>query len=672
MTGNEDKTITSKDSFEFRRRVNLVRHSIYGVFLSSKNQEFVSIYQILNRILILLQQPVTFVFYEKIENKYKRINHEFMSDPFYRNDLYNNKTKELKIKGEKITCAPEEITIGGSLKGKSNCFYCLFRVFDTEYYLMVFRVVKKTNNLKKSNDKYTEFQAILDEGDESITNTNSYIRWCMKEILSLKDFFHDNFKKSFKVAVEKTIKQLYSENTPSSKSNNQKIEYDKDSVKDIEKRLGNIFSAYTKIGYATRLINSVPPEGNMNSETGVSPVETQQEVNESFSQPNIILFTRSFSVEADKSGKKWRRDGLYDYDVRLCIYSSESDENTQEDDIKTIFKTMSEIGMDAVHNQYKCEKYINRFEDENSRVDGEKVFDEFLKILSQNSEASNKKILEILKSPLGKNARSFSDPVFCSGLIHFRYPFARGGLERIDGKLFDENGEWIEENKNDWLRVVIAHYYFEAIAPYHEIKQKDENKNEQLALILIPVEVGSSTWGVLGHIVKTSAKDNDEIASGSEEWDAIYNFYEHIFQRVQRDLRQDLLKEYLDVRFRYLKDRVIWEILFQCESHIDAQRVLKADFKNNKYLERYFPFSKVELSINKKQWDMLPDVLNLNIKIHSNDFFPEQRARDRNFLDSYLEKEVTKYVGSICREAINDMLQVAISELQRSESNQSR
>lgn len=595
------QSINNKKDFEYRRRLSLVRHSIYGVYLSSKNETFVSIHQILNQILILLQYPVCFAIYKEEKESYERIDYKLLADPMYVGAFYGDKVPKYYI----------------PIKGENN----LFPMYGTKFYLMAFVVKKVKNNDGK---KEVGFYPIYNKKNDDIENSGDYIRCCLQDILTLEHFYDENFAKRFQKAFLDTIKIISVPDERHSKKDNNIEEIDDETVEKLEDIINNSFMAYSKVGFATKLLN------------GASEKSCK------FDQPNIVLFSRSY-----RNDNQLRKE-MYDYDVRLCI------PDEQKKDIHQIFYNMKNMGMKDVHEY--CAHYVYDTDDSlhSNQEDRKKIYSEFEEILEgiAENDVEEGELISILTSKLGMKTRSFSDPVFSSGgLVHMRFPVEKSGL--VGGGNEGLSGL----DQKDKLRVILAHYLFESIAPRHK-----ETYN-QLALILIPVEIGGTCWGVMAHIIKIDDERGQEnLFQSQNTWSGVFNFYQHVAQRVQRDLRRDLLKNYLDVRFKDFKDETLKEILYVCESWEEAKDALKRDSENNKYLERYFPFSKLEIHINEKQWEAAPDVLNLDIELHRNSFFPEQRARDSRFLDSYLKKEVSNYVDNICKEAIKEIFQVAITK----------
>ena len=120
------------------RHVDTIAGSIFGLFFSSTKPEDVSFHDILNRIMLLVQAPITFVLCKKEKNIIRKI-YNFNPHLFHQTDI-NHKLNEI------IRDKEADVVIN---EGK------LFCLFGSEYFLMVLLAIN--HNTKPSFSKDYNF-----------------------------------------------------------------------------------------------------------------------------------------------------------------------------------------------------------------------------------------------------------------------------------------------------------------------------------------------------------------------------------------------------------------------------------------------------------------------------------------------------------------------------------
>lgn len=153
-----------------------------------------------------------------------------------------------------------------------------------------------------------------------------------------------------------------------------------------------------------------------------------------------------------------------------------------------------------------------------------------------------KKCVDILRSPVGKNARSLTDSAYHTGLIHTNFVFDFAGIDRIRGLGSEptkrEADKYIEENEDDLLRIVMLFYILSEMVNWNgSIKNFDPRK---IAAVLIPVKMRGAVWGVTIHATYVEEELNNY--KNVAYWISFYH-----------------LTTTLKVKNQKLFDRILWD-----------------------------------------------------------------------------------------------------------------
>ncbi len=402
--------ITTSTHPEFQRRITLIKQLLFGMYFSADRPSNISISSFINRLIILIQQPVVFVAYHKTNNEeIERIKFDFVSDPLYVDKIKENTYERMS----------EE-------EAKSR----LFQVFDLDYYFQVI-FVGFDDSLQNTNAKAT-FKKLnpipSTEHETPITSLDDYIAVCLQEVLSLEKITSDIFKDKFSSAVEQSFNKLV--NSTEIKENSS-VQPEK-SEKLPERVRDDLFeSIHNKIKRSSLLLNA------FGSSIDNSP----------FDLANAFLLVRNYIHT-----QGYKRYGLYDYNIHYVV------PETQREEFGNFLTEIAANKLDWMHK-----KGIQPFKNRVSKKRQDTVvnhLDNFNKALIRKGTEG---IVNNFSSDISHCFRSFSDPVFNSAnIIHFTFPFDSGTVE---GVIDDGDGD-------NYLRAITGHYLFSAMANNIDENQK--------------------------------------------------------------------------------------------------------------------------------------------------------------------------------------------------------
>lgn len=594
---------------EVERRVDLIYHSIIGTYLSSNNKQFVSFYQILNRALVLVQSPACIALYKEDINGSKKSyvysDFDFISDGVNRNH-YINALKEIHGKNR----------VDGRYRIKQNGVNSkkLYNLFGTEYYFLLFSIERRQDNdnlipvfKNIPNKNYLKYQ--------EITNIEDYIGFCFKKL-----FQKEGVSKVFKSAVLNSLQTL------TSKKIDKIIPENKFILKSEEEEINNLdnlfFSSLIKenegiLDSIYSKINHVPNNILRSIINDTSYYEL----------PNIFFFTRFYSRKKERF-KTEDFEG-YSYNIRMVIPESQQ---------KSILSYLIEIQKRGKEETLRRSNSSYHGLDKGNQLI-ESIDNYFWCLLNDSPQ----KILDILMSNVGDNARSFTDSVFSSGTIHFREPFKIAGIDRIiksDCKTFDDIPE---QDIKDFIRIVSFYYIIDAMAPW--VSDSGEcNKY----LILYPIEVSGKIMSIVGQAINMTK--NEFLDRNS--WEAIYYFYHYVFLRVEIGYRSKIKQSYLKEISNNLKGLLLKTILhggLKSTKYEDIEKVIVDINKYVSYFSRFHSYNNISISI--KESDITSDITlfgehDLLIKLKDNNYFPS--IRNSKELGNLITKFNTNSVITKC------------------------
>lgn len=627
---------------ELDNRIAIIKSSIYDIFFTSNDPKTISFTVILNRILILVQKPITFVIYKKNEKgNYVRY-FNFIKDGWHRTEFLN----ALKKFEEDILYADY-----------------LFPIYSKKYKLAVFKIDR--NEYKNEEDRKSEFKYVknkfstVDLKDYLILDKDKdYIRYMILSIF--KGEYSEYFVSTAEKSIDSLSEDFYGNEIKNTNKNifykNDYFSLDNFYVEKLKIRKSideSINKTFIKIKESTKIVNSLCLDYSKN--------------NESLGLANILFFVRDYSdldFSKDLISLKKRRvethkkfDG-YDYTVRVCIPDSQREE---------IQKYFSESFESKFNNDEIIKFYKKR--DRNIKNVLDKWFwSEFYKDKTPNKENFTKNIIDILSSDLGKYARSFTDPCFQNGLVHFRLPFENGGFDRAG--IFKEELDITEmeqihpERLGDAKRIVISYYLFQGM--------RKISKEEELSIVMIPIELNGRIFGVTTHILVNKYYAYSKVIHSGDSWQSMYYLYSGIGNRIERNIRKSLKASFSKIVsenfFNFFK--ITTETAFRTyQSQIDYDEIINYGNNISFILSLFIPYGYVVFGGNE-DGDSIPVFLNskfLNFsKIKDNEFYPKYRNDIIGSIDSddfrnYLLNDSKNF--DLCLEVYMNELKKIISSI---------
>lgn len=332
--------------------------------------------------------------------------------------------------------------------------------------------------------------------------------------------------------------------------------------------------------------------------------------------PNMIVAYRSFTRTSMRKGWSDRSEG-YPYDTQLLVRDQDGGDNLS---IVTFFNRLKELAKKAGGR----EDY-QRGDDRGgrSRVLYCDVFSAASEKILLDRYGANSLIgkelkelaglldcrfwdrlrddgaqwcLDILQSPVGENARSFVDPVYHTGLIHFNSIFELGGLDRVGAALKapwaeGEREHFLEQNEADLFRIVILYYLFCEMADWGGgIGNFDPGR---LEAVLVPIKMRGSVWAVTMHAAYRSEatydKESNSVKASYEDmprWMSVYHISTTLKQKNQ-ELFDKVLWENTLRRIMRLLEKSFEEI----DNIVQYQEALFSFNERVEWEQRYVPYA---------------------------------------------------------------------------------
>lgn len=336
---------------------------------------------------------------------------------------------------------------------------------------------------------------------------------------------------------------------------------------------------------------------------------------------NMILAYRSFTRNSIRNGWHEQSNG-YPYDTQFLVRDQDSGDNLP---IVSFFRDMEDkaksdeekrkyaAGLDRggrprrlyrdVFAQVSEKIILSRY-GTNSYVEAELKYiaelmdDRFWHYLA---EKGSRWCIEVLQSPVGDNARSFVDPVYYTGLIHFNSIFELGGLDRVGKALkkawsSEEREQFINSNEPDLLRIVMLYYLFCEMADWGgDVESFDPGR---LEAILVPIKMRGSVWAVTLH---AAYKPDDHIQShgaGTKfsfqdvpRWMSIYHICSTLKQK-----NQDLFDKVLWGNTQQRITRLLEKSFGELDNILQHRNAVYAFNERVEREQRYLPYALPQLS----------------------------------------------------------------------------
>jgi len=166
------------------------------------------------------------------------------------------------------------------------------------------------------------------------------------------------------------------------------------------------------------------------------------------------------------------------------------------------------------------------------------------------AEDGPERAVDILASWVGDDIRSFVDPAYHTGLIHTNHLFECGGLDRI-GDLLSSAPKKIDEIDPKWLpdarRVLVMYYVLSELVGW-EPPNGGLFDPSHLAVVLVPIKMRGSVWGVTIHGAYTPSYET--VFADQRYWEAYFKLatdhrqkHSQIFDRYLWSLAEERVSE---------------------------------------------------------------------------------------------------------------------------------
>ena len=642
MVNNENKTPVkgskSKNPLrqavlaEMDRRITLTRSSIVGALLSGDNPQKVSFRHVLNRIMVLIQVSMTFVIFKRETHQFRLVarfnKHHRDQDAI--NDCING-------------IVDEKIAADNKQNQRSNE---LFKIIGTDYYLLAIRIDKR-------NGVYKFYQLRKVLGDPK--GRTDYLAYMIEKCLETEPYrqyglnFIEHIRHSVESMSDGTDKKsiFFGEKNDFSPMPIQKstpepkapFKFDQTLADDVQRRMDlflyknkdhELSQDLVENGYLDRLYRKVKRNlSTINRFTHSSKgKEKKPEDDEAKPIANYVLFIRDYAVPDDyvrHSGYQGSQGGDgFNYRVRIALCSQ------QADDAKAYFKRLHkshESGSGVLGYQKSIEGKGKLSEGYRKLAgDLDQAFWQMLKNDINNEKATTEwnlinilqkpfaewNLIEILKRPFGIRARSASDLVLEGGVVHFRRPFADGGIARCFPKgdnipesleIVRNNSEKFGDITDDLMRLVISYYWYQGMAT------DTHDPRTELGIMLVPIEVGNRIWSVVGYFTTLFKEDAKieavaELEANSEAWNINYHIFHDVNDRLKKELRRSVSNCHKDLLSEYYADLMVpdnWRKWFSNRFSVKGRNAVIEQWINSRFctISRFFSYERIEISIKE-------------------------------------------------------------------------
>lgn len=631
------------------QRISLMAHSLYGLFTGSSDSSKKNIQNILMRAVILVQKQVTFLLYVRSEDGYNNI--EFKS---YIKQDEKKMTELLK-------------------RHREDYQKHLIQLFETDFYILPIHIRKEIYNEQLNlpikhvfeiiravteEELYSRTEAMLEslKSQEEILKENKVtqldlIYYQIKKLFNPNQYTMYDQKDEIIAKFEQTLAHYKSSEERQKKnwqiSENTDVQHVFNEI--VSKETAKHFESFKKLMLSSqsRVYQNLHGYGYLDSvfsKISKALVHLDSEKNDARIATNYIFITRDYT-------RSTKRHNEFDFNVQIMI----SDQQTKE--IKKLFQHYAKISLRKKQYNHLKSGYVSSlnpyYTNVPSKLPKKYAYHSYIHPIAKflndwfwnqlnggNLDTTIDEFIRILKKPFGDDARSIADLVF-NDIAHIRKPFDDGAIPRcfsnksdivIIGKELEKDSQHFEENylNDDLKRLVIAYYWYVGM-----FEISDHTINQQLELILLPVEVGGSTWGVMGYFFKSPIKNISrykiDIESNEHYWYKLYQLYQNINPRLKKELRYNLEEAYLN-ELANIYTSITYS--FAGHSHVEDIITDVNRFKNNAnemnltfwqywqvvinarfyILTKYFPYAQITIDINKGKGEPMVNTDNDKIR----------------------------------------------------------
>lgn len=490
----------------------------HDVFLRAYTRNNFYFHDFLNVFITLIQQPAVFVIYRQSADSGLERHYILSRDKgFYSGLIEHLAEEDPEANPEKLfPIFPSVSDMALEQKEGEEADH------RTRYFLLISKV------MGSAQEKKYERVNPIDGAHEVASNPFDYIALCANKFFnqewarypkSFQLLAHDYLRRSMNDLVQGHInRSSESLDGPAAPVNLPTPSVQNAWYKKLTSDLSLLFDGLTaRLSYLTEMA-SVRPDSEDTNESDAGPPLS-----------NFFLATRAYTRQNARRpmNKKVSEKFLgYHYDVQFIIPKK------QEEELIRFFSwlrtTANSVKLTSYASASLGRKYLKQ----------RKILDEeFFNIL--RSPDGPEQILKIYTSKIGDHARSFTDPIFETGLIDFREVFEDGGLIRVPGlkDLTSAGSLSTHPDLQDGLRIVAAHYVFSQMAR----RALGKNGAGRVKMILIPVMERGSVWAVSGHFYHANQSESFPIYD-SRIWQAVFHLSNYIRSIIRRS-SSDLLWE---------------------------------------------------------------------------------------------------------------------------------
>ena len=508
------------------RQINAVIGDIYGVFFSADSPEKVSLHDILNRVMLLLQAPVTFILCKQVENEEIETRYIFNKQPFHQKSL--KKALQKAIEDHKNSETP-----------------IFFQIFNTEYLLLALVPKKYIPSLDENYD----FIPLYDNQQNNVVYDNLVYK--LENILDGKIYekrFGNKFLEFLKKALDSCnnidveINESFQDKNSVSYNRIEKNEFENKHIEFINALENNRYGQFYDYGFGGVIDKIYAKCSSSLKLTGM--LSDNKAKPEELSIPNFFIYIRDYVNANEPNYLRCKK--TYDYSLRMLICSK------QEQNIKQYLEHLKKESSEKeiIKNWY----ITNNFTDKNKFSEYKELAHDANNCFWEKLDTDNgiNYLISILKTPFHKDSYSIADPVF-DGIINFRDPSINGGLHRaishrkIKGIKFNGLDEDIQK---EVLRIIFLHYLFIGMADISLESKTD------FMVMLNPLEIGSRIIGVIGyvtpdpnHLLKSNYINEDDRLKATKQfgshWRQNYHIHQDTYARLKRNLRSYFWQLYI-------------------------------------------------------------------------------------------------------------------------------
>lgn len=630
---NANTAETNAVKVEIKRRVEFVITELVQEYFLRQSSAPVSVCEVLNKIMILVQYPIAFAIVEK-----KRVNGELISGErrtFIEDDLFGDEfTKALEGAMEHSKFSPFEI-----FAPKSSVEYYALYVFAInkgKSSSVVFKPISKTVGYHAT--RHTLFRQL------SYT-IESFFK-CFD-----KNANYAGISQNFIAKIHLGLSTFF-KTTRSSTA----LIKDKSSVIDYIPSLNDFYKRFED-----DVLEKVYSKKVRNFSVSVKDF-TQQKYQKSHSYlPNLILYSKTMKTPGEElraTGVNVNKDSSFQgYNFNTKMIGSKS----QREDLKTFLNTLKEGYLNEGGSQYMKSVDIRPYtelstdDDNSNECEVMKSYDDLFKsiltedllvdldtgiIFKNTSNYTEHKgidcLLDIYFRQTSNQARSLADSVMLSGLMMIRFPFdKKGGLGLISGNISPIANDASICNV-DALALAVTHYLFEGISPLSH-----DRDATNLAIITFPIYVEGRIPVTASHLIlvereslndisKQELKTDDKVLHQlSGTWDQVYYLNQYLGKEIKSNFRRGFWQHYMNEMELIIKEEFDKALIHSTEkSMVDTSACINKRFQALTY---YYPFLKVKCDVICEPKIMDDEAISfagmhINISPATNDVFEPSTA----------------------------------------------